>query len=303
MPGRVLSVSLSVLCLAMSIGHSPAASAQSNRWQECALARRNPERSIAACTQILAAGPASLRPAAFHHRGVARAAKGDLEGAVSDVSEGIRLDPRRAFRFQERGELYTRKGEFSRAVADLTEAIRLDPTRAFRFHSRAHAHWASSDITRAIADFTEAIRLDPVQRSFRFHDRANAFRAAGQYERALADYNVALRLEPANASTLINRGRAYVEVADAARAKADFEAALQFAAGNPDLLKTATEEIAGLKARAPSAPAPSQAAASGPPTDSSTNHEQSLQLRRELDLCNQNIEAPVLSQRHAESRS
>jgi tetratricopeptide (TPR) repeat protein len=181
--------------------------AQDGSWKECELADRNPDRSISACSKLLNGGLTSVRAGAFHNRGLAWAAKGNLDQAVSDIGQGIRLDPRRAYRWQERGEIYTRQGKYEQAIADLTEAIRIDPVaRAFRFHHRAAAYRGLGDLARAIADFDEAIRLDPVARSFRFYDLGNALRDAGLYDRALAAYDTALKLEPTNAWILLDRG-------------------------------------------------------------------------------------------------
>ena len=155
------------------------AGAQDTLWKECETARKNPDRSIAACSRIIARKDAGARAGAFHNRGLAYLEKGDIEQALADLSEGIRLDPKPAFRFHERGEVYLRKGDHHRAVADLTEAIRIDPTRAFRYHSRANAFQAGGDPERALADFSEAIRIDP-SRPFRFHARANLYRDLGR---------------------------------------------------------------------------------------------------------------------------
>jgi len=146
-----------------------AAMAQDTTWKECELASNAPERSISACSILLTRPSNRAHAAAFHNRGLAFAAKGDLQKAVSDISAGIRLHPLGAYRWQERGELYARQGKYQQAISDITQAMRIDPTpRTFRFHSRAKAYLGLGDITGAIADFNEAIRLDPVARLFRF---------------------------------------------------------------------------------------------------------------------------------------
>ena len=161
--------------------------AQDRTWKECELAEHDPELSITACSRLLSRSSTRVHAAAFHNRGLAWAAKENLDQAISDISAGLRLDPQRPYRWQERGELYTQQGKYQQGIADITEAIRLDPTpRAFRFQTRAEAYRGAGDLTRAIADFNEAIRLDPVAREFRYHDRGNALRDAGQYDRALA---------------------------------------------------------------------------------------------------------------------
>jgi hypothetical protein len=78
--------------------------AQDKTWKECELAEHDPERSITACSRLLSRSSASIevQREAYHNRGLAWAAKENLDQAVADISEGIRLDPQRAYRWQER---------------------------------------------------------------------------------------------------------------------------------------------------------------------------------------------------------
>jgi S1-C subfamily serine protease len=248
--------------------------AQDTTWKQCELADRDPDRSIAACSKLIARPSSRVHAAAFHNRGVAFRAKGNLEQAVSDISQGIRLDPQRSYRWQERGEIYTQQGKYQQAIVDITEAIRRDPTpRAFRFHARAEAYRGLGDLTRTIADFNEAIRLDPVARSFRYHDRGNALRDAGQYDRALVDYETALKLEPPNSGVLLDRGRTYARMGRSQAAKSDFDAALKVDPSNEELRRAVEIELAAITAPSttpppsstpPSAPSPKEASPAPP---------------------------------------
>lgn len=226
--------------------------AQDKTWNECELADRDPDRSIAACSKILARSSSRAHAAAFHNRGLAFKAKGNLDQAISDISRGIRLDPQRTYRWQERGELYTKQGKYQQAIDDITEAIRLDPTpRAFRFQARAEAYRGLGDLPQAIADFDEAIRLDPVPRSFRFSDRGNALRDAGQFDRALADYETALKLAPTNAWILLERGRTYTRMGRTQAAKSDFDNALTLDPSNEELRRVVGLEVAMALGKSP----------------------------------------------------
>ena len=268
--GLVVSI---VTLLAMDV-----AVAQNTTWKECEFADRDPDRSIAACSKVLARKSSPARAGAFHNRGLAFAAKGNLDQAISDISAGIRLDPQRAYRWQERGELYARQDKYQQAIADISEAIRIDPTpRAFRFHNRAQAYRGLGDLTRAIADFDEAIGLDPLARSFRFYDRGNALRDAGQYVRALADYESVLRLEPTNAWAFVDRGRTYARMGRSQAAKSDFDTALTLDQPPNEELRRAVEvELAAINtpstvpsspAAPPPTPPPPREAAAVPPQD------------------------------------
>jgi len=215
---RPLAVAIALLPLCAGAAH-----AQDSR--QCALGRSNPDASIPACTVIIGKGSKGERAAALHNRGVAHAAKGNLDKAIADISEGIRLDPKPAYRYQERGELRHRNGDFSGAVKDLDRAIALDPKRAFRYHSRANALKDYGEIDRALDDYSTAIRLDSTPRGFRFYSRAIAYALLSRHDEAISDFTRVLELEPGNASALVERSLSYLKKGDARRARADLDAA------------------------------------------------------------------------------
>ncbi len=155
--GRLLIATVLLLTMSVTV-----ATAQDATWKQCELSGRDPDRSIAACSKILAQTSGYSRAGAFHNRGMAFAWKGIDNQAISDLTEAIRLDPKRAYHWEDRGEVYTKQGNYQQGIADISEAIRLDPIpRAFRFQARGNAYRGLGDLTRAVADYNEAIRLDP----------------------------------------------------------------------------------------------------------------------------------------------
>jgi tetratricopeptide (TPR) repeat protein len=61
--------------------------------------------------------------------------------------------------FYGRGIAYQGKGDVDRAIADFTEAIRLQPRFTMAYASRGSAYEAKSECDRAAADYSEAVRL------------------------------------------------------------------------------------------------------------------------------------------------
>ena len=90
------------------------------------------DRVIAACTRILNDRGESQgnRVGAYNNRGNAWREKGDLDRAIADYNEAIRLDPKYANAYIVRGDAWDAKGDHDRAIADYNEAIRLDPKYA-----------------------------------------------------------------------------------------------------------------------------------------------------------------------------
>jgi Tfp pilus assembly protein PilF len=58
-----------------------------------------------------------------------------------------------------RGWSYTKKGEYDKAVADLSEAIRIDPKRVQAYECRAAAYRAKGDLDKAASDERKAQKL------------------------------------------------------------------------------------------------------------------------------------------------
>ena len=135
---------------------------------------------------------------AFQNRGNAHGDKGDIDRAIADYSEAIRLDPKFAMAFQNRGNAYSDKGDNDRAIADYSEAIRLDPTSARAFVGRGIAFGDKGDNDRAMADYNEAIRLNP-KSALAYFARGRSYLFAGSVEKALADFNQASAQAPENA--------------------------------------------------------------------------------------------------------
>ena len=93
--------------------------------------------------------------------GKAYLAKDDLDRAIADFDEAIRLNPQYSVAFFNRALAYNRKGDRDRAIADYGEAIRLDPRNAAALNNRGVIYKTSGDMERALADLNEAVRVNP----------------------------------------------------------------------------------------------------------------------------------------------
>jgi lipoprotein NlpI len=61
----------------------------------------------------------------FNNRGIARRAKGDLEGALQDFNEAIRLKPDYANAYYNRTIIFQGKANYGAAIADLQKYLDL----------------------------------------------------------------------------------------------------------------------------------------------------------------------------------
>ncbi len=131
----------------------------------------------------------------------------ELDRAIEDLDEAIRLDSANAYGFRYRAAVYDAKDEYVRAIADYDQAIKLDAKNAYSFRSRGYAYYAKGELDRAIEDLDEAIRLDPAN-AYGFRYRGAVYDRKGEHARAIADYDQAIELDPNGSRGYLGRGLA-----------------------------------------------------------------------------------------------
>jgi len=89
----------------------------------------------------------------------------DIDGAISDFNELIRLMPNNPYAYFARGKVYQSNDEFEKAVADYNKAIELDPKYAQAFFQRSSLHETMNNFKSAIADLQKFLKLGGKQQS------------------------------------------------------------------------------------------------------------------------------------------
>lgn len=162
----------------------------------------------------------------YARRGLTWWAKKDYDKALADCNEALRLDPRSVQACIHRGLVHTDRKEYDKAIADFTEAIRLDPKYGVAYDNRGWSSVKKWGNDRAIADFTEGLSCDPYNANI-YNNRGNAWLNKGDSDKALADYNRAIRFDPKFAYAYYNRGLVYRNRKDFERAIANFAVAVR----------------------------------------------------------------------------
>jgi len=110
--------------------------------------------ALAACTRAIQSGRLSKKDlaGAFTNRGVKWRAKDDVERAIDDHTEAIRIDPNNYYAYYNRGNAYLGQGDLDRAIADYGIAARLNRNDPDIFKNRAIAYERKGDSARANAD-------------------------------------------------------------------------------------------------------------------------------------------------------
>jgi tetratricopeptide (TPR) repeat protein len=243
---RALIVLIAIL--AAQFGFVESVRAQlSPEWKLCGgKPFATPDQVIQSCTDIIKRGTESSEnlAGAYYNRGAAYFDKAQLDRALDDFDQAIRLKPKFSVAFGERALVYVAKGQRERALQDYNQAILLDPTNPIYYFNRGTSLLALGKQDESIVDFNEAIRLKP-DFGVAFSNRGNAYAEKGQFSKAVEDFSEAILLNPVNALAIVNRGRAYLKLAEFDRAITDLETGLKL---DPSLGPWTTYELAQARA-------------------------------------------------------
>ena len=162
----------------------------------------------------------------YIYRGAARYwQKGDFDGAITDYTRAIELDPEYAEAYNYRGFAHLNNGDIDKAIADYTKAIDIDQELTEAYKDRATAYLANSDFDNAINDYTKAIQLDPDDTNI-YNYRGLAHFRSSEVDKAIDDLSRAIQLKPEDsADAYYNRGVVQLSLQNWEEAKTDLKTA------------------------------------------------------------------------------
>ncbi len=96
---------------------------------------------------------------AYYNRGIAKKAKGDIDGAITDYNRAIELDPKYTDAYGNRGNAKQAKGDFDGAITDYNRAIELDPKYTYAYSNRGTAKALMRNWVEALADYRHFCEL------------------------------------------------------------------------------------------------------------------------------------------------
>ena len=99
-------------------------------------------------------------------RAFAHAEKEDYRKAAKNYTHALKVLPQdadtlRMALLSNRGIMHVSLGQLDEAIADFTQAIKIDPSFAQPYHNRGCAHMDNKDYARAIDDLTKAAKINP----------------------------------------------------------------------------------------------------------------------------------------------
>ncbi|WP_315833792.1 caspase family protein [Bradyrhizobium prioriisuperbiae] len=119
------------------------------------------DEAIADCTQAIALGNPALVNAAsgYQNRATVYFKMGNLDRALTDYDQSIRLDPKNAGALSERSDVWRAKGDLERAQQDADDALRFNPDLAKLHTSRGLILEARGNAAGAREDYKAALAL------------------------------------------------------------------------------------------------------------------------------------------------
>jgi len=139
--------------------------------------------------------PVNAKVAALIASGKEANLKGDLDLAVRDFSEAIRIDPKYPDTYSERGQAFFKLGDIQRAIADYSAALAHDPQHGVALRARGMAQLYLGKNDLALADLSKAIELGesdprllaPVELFYARRSRGSIYESTQQYDLEIAD--------------------------------------------------------------------------------------------------------------------
>jgi tetratricopeptide (TPR) repeat protein len=227
-----------------------------------------PETIVAACTQAIEAASSAAGsevPWMLYARGTARQKLGQVDAALADFDEAIRLqpasptilvnrgatlgsagrldealrdldaalaaDPRNVLALQNRGVVLNRLGRRAEARADIDRGLAIDDTRPRLWGQRCWIGAVLADeLPRTLQDCDRTVALDPDDANT-YNSRGFAHFRAGHFDLAIADYDRAIAGNPDEPSSYLVRGLARRATGDPAAGDADVAHALELDPG------------------------------------------------------------------------
>jgi tetratricopeptide (TPR) repeat protein len=199
-------------CVANAISKVPASSPVPNKIGVCRSDDNNTPTNVAieACTEVIKSPTESLQNLtdAYTHRALWDMDEGQMDAAINDSNQAVRLDPHVAMSFFVRAIVRGKRLESgSVIISDLNQAISLNLEKTY---------------------LPRALELRGVELGTRavFEKIGKQFDRAGKDNgSAIKDFNAALELDPKYAEAFYQRGQVEKEIGQTAQAEADIDAA------------------------------------------------------------------------------
>jgi len=143
---------------------------------------------------------------AYNLRGCASREQGNLDAAIADFDEAIKLEPT-AQVYDNRAGIWQDKKDYAKAIADYTQALRSDPNSTQTYNNAAWLRATCSDEQyrngkKAVELATKACELGQWKSPSGLDTLATAYAETGDFDAAIKYETAAIDLKPKDAEFL-----------------------------------------------------------------------------------------------------
>jgi protein O-mannosyl-transferase len=175
-------------------------------------------------------------PIPYKNRGNALAEVGKFEASISDFTNALKLNYRRAATFYDRANSKNYLKDYRGAIEDYDSSIALRPEEKHTYYNRGLSKFYNNDLKGALDDFNKTIELGN-NTSESYSNRGLVKSKLSDSTGALSDFNKAIEINPKNGLAYYNRGNLKYELHKQDEACEDLKTASVFG------VKDATEKI------------------------------------------------------------
>jgi lipoprotein NlpI len=168
------------------------------------------------------ASTSTATPQEWVQYGISNGVKGDLDTAISNFNEAIKIDPKYAPAYESRAYAEALQHKLDVAIVDYSQAIAIDPKYADALYNRGVAKGESGDLDGALADFNATIEANPKYVTA-YYNRGHVKYFKGDLDGTISDLNQAIALDANSPYAFYIRGLARLAENDKEGAGSDFE--------------------------------------------------------------------------------
>jgi len=163
----------------------------------------------------------------YNNLGLALAATGDIDGAISSYKDAIRHDPRNAEAHYNYGNMLLTMGKPAQAAGEFEKAIKLKPDYVKALGNLAVAFAQLGKADEAIENFLLVIELDPNDPAAYFN-LASILEGQGKLDEAIENLRKVTELAPSDVGARSELGRLLLQQGKVDEALVEFTTALKF---------------------------------------------------------------------------
>jgi tetratricopeptide (TPR) repeat protein len=156
--------------------------------------------------------------------------KETIQKAIADYSNGIRQPNKKPASHAEllinRGAAFGALENLQAAITDLSEGIQLNPDNKNGYFNRSIAYYNSGQLENALKDYQSYLKFDAFNANV-WYECGMLYRALNRLPESLTSLNKAIELNPKFGLAYLERGRSKAQGGDKASAQSDYMQAKQ----------------------------------------------------------------------------